>query len=166
MPRPCSPASFIPVAESSRLIVSLGEWVLRMACEDLRHILDSDMDRFRMAVNVSIAQFGRPLFLEMLDAISTETGVPAANLELEITEPMAMLDLGYVVQTLAALKPRGITVAVDDFGTGFSSLSYLARMHLDRLDLEQYFVRQSALSTDCAYIAETIVELGRRLNLV
>lgn len=159
------PTQFIPLAENSGLIIGLGEWVLRSACHQLAAFERVGLGGLRMAVNVSVAQFRHPSFLPTVDSILAKTGIDPAALELEITESMAMLDADFMVDMLNRLKSRGLTVAVDDFGTGFSSLSYLERLNIDRLKIDRSFITQMNESESGHRIAETIVRLGKSLDL-
>lgn len=160
------PERFIPLAESSGLILPLGAWVMRTACHaQMRFMRDSGCKQLRMAVNVSVAQFRHPGFLTMVDSILTETRIDPELLELEITESVAMLDPNFMVGMVNSLKERRITVAVDDFGTGFSSLSYLEKLKVDRLKIDRSFVSQMAQGGSSVRIVETIISLGQALDL-
>ena len=159
------PDQFIPVAENSGLIIALGAWVMRMACAEQCRLLRAGVKHMRMAVNVSVVQFRHPGFLDMVNDIITETGIDPAHLELEITESVAMLEADFMVGMLQQLKQRGVTIAVDDFGTGFSSLSYLERLKVDRLKIDRSFVSQMTHADSSRRIVETIVQLGRSLSL-
>ena len=163
-----SPASFVPIAESSGLIVSLGEWVLRHALLALAELREAGYHDLVMAVNVSAAQFRRPDFIDVVDGALTDTAMPANRLELEVTESVAIIGAELVEQYFHALKQRGIGIAIDDFGTGFSSLSYLDRLPADRIKIDRAFV--TALDNGDpgargARIAEMVVPLGRRLGM-
>jgi EAL domain-containing protein (putative c-di-GMP-specific phosphodiesterase class I) len=160
-----APAQFIPLAESSGLIVSLGEWVLRSACRDLQRIIEHSGQPLRMAVNVSVAQFRQTDFLATLEHALEESGIDPGLLELEITESVAMLDASFMIDLLNRIKGLGVSLAVDDFGTGFSSLSYLERLNVDRLKIDLSFVRQMEQSDGSKRIVETIIQLGRSLQL-
>lgn len=160
-----APAQFIPLAESSGLIISLGEWVLRSACHNLHIINQHSAQPLRMAVNVSVMQFRQPNFLDVLDRALSESAIDPRLLELEITESVAMLDAGFMITLLNQIKSRGISIAVDDFGTGFSSLSYLEQLNVDRLKIDISFVRQMEQSAGSRRIVETIIQLGQSLQL-
>ena len=159
------PDTFIPVAENSGLIVNLGAWILRSALDAADRLRDTGLAGFRMAVNVSVVQFRHPDFLATIDAALAATGSRPQDLELEITESVAMMGAESIGATIAALKARGIAVAIDDFGTGFSSLSYLDRLPADRVKIDRSFV--SALDSDQrgARIAEMVIPLGRMLGM-
>jgi EAL domain-containing protein (putative c-di-GMP-specific phosphodiesterase class I) len=159
------PNQFIPLAENSGMIVSLGEWVLRSACLALRQFNRNGLVGLRMAVNVSVSQFRHPSFLNRVDLVLEESGIDPKLLELEITESIAMLDSDFMVGMIEQLKQRGILVAIDDFGTGFSSLSYLERLNVDRLKIDRSFVSQMSQGASSQRIVETIVQLGRTLDM-
>ena len=159
------PDQFIPMAEDSGLIVAIGDWVLRGACQQLVALVDAGFVNFRMAVNVSVVQFRHPDFLGMLERVIVETGVNPANVELEITESVAMLDPERIVSLLNRVKEYGFTVAIDDFGTGFSSLAYLQRLPVDRLKIDRGFVSRITLDGEAKNIAEMIIDLGRNLGM-
>ena len=159
------PDRFIPIAESSGLIVEIGTWVLRMALlagDELRRAGHHDLV---MAVNVSAGQFAHPDFLDMLDgALAASTAGPS-GLELEITESVAIMDPEAVERILHAIKQRGISVAIDDFGTGYSSLSYLDRLPADRIKIDRSFVNALGVGERGARIAEMVIPLGRQLGM-
>ena len=139
---PISPAQFIPVAEDCGLILPIGTWVLREACEQARAWVDAGLPATTMAVNVSAMEFRDENFLEGLFAILGETGLDPRSLELELTESVLMKRAESTASILQTLRERGVQVAVDDFGTGYSSLSYLRKFPVDALKIDQSFVRQ------------------------
>lgn len=159
------PDQFIPMAEDSGLIVAIGDWVLRGACEQLVALVAEGFVNFRMAVNVSVVQFRHPDFIRMLDRAIADTGVNPANVELEITESVAMLDPERIVSLLQQIKAFGFTVAIDDFGTGFSSLAYLQRLPVDRLKIDRGFVSRITQDGEAKNIAEMIIDLGRNMDM-
>ena len=159
------PDQFIPLAEQSGLIISIGEFVLRSACQQLKRMVSLGYDDFRMCVNISLAQFRHPDFIKILNATLHDTGVNGRNLELEITESMAMEDSDLVMHLLADIKQCGATVAIDDFGTGFSSLSHLRQLDVDRIKIDRAFVREAQLSSAGTTIAQMVINLGRGLGL-
>lgn len=158
------PDRFIPVAEHSGLIVPLGQWVLATACRTMRELLDAGCAPRRMAVNVSTVQLQDPGFLPTVRQALAAHGLHGAQLELEITESVAVLPTQLLESTLSALRALGVTIAIDDFGTGYSSLSYLERLPLDRIKIDRSFVRQLGESQE-ARIAEMVAQLGRKLGL-
>jgi EAL domain-containing protein (putative c-di-GMP-specific phosphodiesterase class I) len=118
-----------------------------------------------MSVNVSQAQFHHPLFVEMLERALAETGAPPENVELEITESMAMEEPDALARMLAQVKRTGVSIAIDDFGTGFSSLSHLQRLQVDRLKIDRAFVSEITGSARGSSIADMVIQLGRNLGL-
>jgi diguanylate cyclase (GGDEF)-like protein len=160
-----SPDRFIPIAEYSGLIIELGEWVMREACEELVRLRDIGYTDFMMSINVSQVQFRHPHFLETLRAVIRDTGAPPAFVELEITESMAMEEPYLLIKLLEQIKQTGISIAIDDFGTGFSSLSYLQQLKVDRLKIDRAFVTEITGSARGSSIAEMVIQLGRNLGL-
>ncbi|HEV7816666.1 MAG TPA: EAL domain-containing protein [Janthinobacterium sp.] len=160
-----SPDRFIPIAEYSGLIIDLGEWVLRTACRELVALHALGHTDFMMSVNVSQVQFRHPHFLDVLRTALEETGAPAACVELEITESMAMEEPDLLIKMLGQIKQTGVSIAIDDFGTGFSSLSYLQRLQIDRLKIDRAFVTEITGSARGSSIAEMVIQLGRNLDL-
>lgn len=158
------PDRFIPVAEQSGMIVSLGAWVLRTSLFALKE-LNAAGHSLRMAVNVSAIQFRHPAFLDVVDQALADVGTPPGLLELEITESVAMFGQADFEERLRALKLRGISIAIDDFGTGFSSLSYLDRLAADCLKIDRSFVWALDSQQPGGRIAEMVVGLGRRLGM-
>jgi diguanylate cyclase (GGDEF)-like protein len=160
-----SPERFIPVAEQSGLIVPLGDWALRTALADLVVLAAAGHGALHMAVNVSAVQFAHPDYLAQLDAALAASTVAPAQLELEITESVAVIGLDRLAALLAQIRERGVGVAIDDFGTGFSSLSYLDRLPADRLKIDRAFVDLLATDRPGARIARMIVPLGHQLGM-
>ena len=159
------PDQFIPLAEQSGLIIPIGEFVMRTACGQLKKMQNLGHVDFRMAVNVSMAQFRHPGFIDMLARALQDIGVAGESIELEITESMAMEDADLVLRVLANIKQLGFSVAIDDFGTGFSSLSQLRQLQVDRLKIDRAFVQEAQSSTAGSTIAQMVVNLGRGLGL-
>ncbi|MDN3922583.1 GGDEF/EAL domain-containing response regulator [Roseateles violae] len=159
------PDQFIPLAEQSGLIISIGEFVLRTACHQLKRMLEQGHADFRMCINISLAQFRHPGFMNVLSLALRDAGVEGRNIELEITESMAMGDTELVMHLLADIKRSGVTVAIDDFGTGFSSLSHLRQLDVDRLKIDRAFVREAQSSSAGSTIAQMVINLGRGLGL-
>jgi len=160
-----SPDRFIPIAEYSGLIIDLGEWVMRTACRELVDLRKAGHEDFMMSINVSQVQFRHPLFLDMLKRALEDTGAPPQNIELEITESMAMEEPDLLIKMLGQIKQTGVSIAIDDFGTGFSSLSYLQRLQIDRLKIDRTFVTEITGSARGSSIAEMVIQLGRNLGL-
>ena len=160
------PGTFIALAESSGLMPPLGDWVLRSACQQLVAWSRSPETRaLSLAVNVSASQFGQADFVDRVFAILDESGADPSRLKLELTESTLVSDLEDIIAKMNQLKVRGIRFSLDDFGTGFSSLTYLNRLPLDQLKIDQAFVRDMLESKRGAGVAETVVQLGRRLGL-
>ena len=159
-----SPAEFIPIAEQSGLIVPIGAWVMKEACRTAKTWHDQGKN-IRIAVNVSGAQFFQSDLVGYTAEVLKETGVKPELLELEVTESVFMDDISIAVETLKKLHELGVELAIDDFGTGYSSLSYLRQFNIDRLKIDQSFIRNALINTDDAAIAKTIINLGHSLNL-
>ncbi len=160
-----SPGVFIPLAEYTGMIVEIGYWVLEEACRRLVELAKLGYPDIRIAVNISVPQFRDPDFVALVEHIISQHGVNPANIELEITESVAMDEPKIVVDSLNALKSFGVKIAIDDFGTGFSSMSYLQQLPLDRLKVDRAFLRDIGREKSSAFIADTIVTLAKRLGL-
>lgn len=159
-----SPAEFIPVAEQSGLIVPIGEWVMRQACATAKRWHEAGQN-IRIAVNVSGEQFQQSDLVEFTRSVLDESGINPHLVELEVTESAFMEDIQQTIQKLKQLHALGVELAIDDFGTGYSSLSYLRQFPIDRLKIDQSFIRNALNNSDDAAIAKTIIGLGRSLNL-
>ncbi len=159
-----SPVDFIPIAEQSGLIVPIGEWVMRHACQTAKTWHDAGT-KIRIAVNVSGAQFFQSDLVQSTTKILEETGLEAQYLELEVTESVFMDDISIAVNTMQKLHKLGVELAIDDFGTGYSSLAYLRQFNVDRLKIDQSFTRNALNNADDAAIARTIISLAHSLNL-
>ncbi|GAA5218512.1 EAL domain-containing protein [Corallincola platygyrae] len=159
-----SPAQFIPLAEYSGLIVDIGAWVLEESLRKLKQLQEKGLSSLTVGVNVSMQQFRSPRFLDTVLNTLQQFDMAPDCLELEITESVVMDDPSVVIDTLSKLREAGVKVSIDDFGTGFSSLSYLQQLPLDRIKIDRAFV--TAVEEDQgAIIAETIVALGKKLKL-
>ena len=159
------PNEFLPLAESSGLIVELGAWVLRSALRAARSLAQQGHAGLRMSVNVSAHQFAHPRFLVDVARILQESGVDPALVELELTESVAAMGTDGLDSLLQRVRALGVTLAIDDFGTGYSSLAYLDRLPADRLKIDRSFVQVLNTDTRGARIAELVVPLGRQLGL-
>ncbi len=159
-----SPAVFIPLAEYSGLIVEIGAWVIQQACQQIKFLQSHGLLNMRIAVNVSMPQFRNPLFVQSVIDCVERYQVNPALLELEITESVVMDEPKMVIDALNRLKSYGIKVAIDDFGIGFSSLSYLQQLPLDRIKVDRAFIHDLA-APNGTVIAETIINLGKKLGL-
>jgi diguanylate cyclase (GGDEF)-like protein/PAS domain S-box-containing protein len=159
------PVEFIPLAEDTSLISPIGEWVLRTACAQARQWRDSGFDALRVGVNLSPRQFQQPDLVPMVERLLKETGLDAASLELEVTESSVMKNAAVSIRTLGELKAMGIKIAVDDFGSGYSSLSYLKSLPIDVLKIDQSFVRDMTADPKDAAIVMAIIQLAHSLQL-
>jgi EAL domain-containing protein (putative c-di-GMP-specific phosphodiesterase class I) len=155
------PGTFIPVAEDSSLIISIGEWVLREACREAA----SWSRPLRIAVNVSPIQFRYGDLPKVVHSILLETGLAPGRLELEITETVMISDFSRAVSILRRLKSLGVRIAMDDFGTGYSSLSFLQSFPCDRIKIDRAFVRDLEHNHHSMAIVRAVIGLGRSLNM-
>jgi diguanylate cyclase (GGDEF)-like protein len=160
-----SPMEFIPVAEQCGLITRLGEWVLREACRQLREWDASGIVPIRMCINVSAIQLHQEGFLPALRSALEDSGVNPSHIELELTESSLMHNLDTALKTLNDIKSLGVSLAIDDFGTGFSSLNYLRRFPINRLKIDQSFVRDIENTPANESITKAIVALAESLSL-
>ena len=159
------PEEFIPVAEQSGLILPIGDWVLREACRQMRSWQDSGLTAGTMAVNLSMRQFRQKDLTEKIRAVLCDTGLEPANLELELTESSIMDNLASAAIVLAELEQLGIRIAVDDFGTGHSSLSYLKVFSIHCLKIDRSFIRDIPGDDNDTAIVHTIIALAGSLGL-
>jgi diguanylate cyclase (GGDEF)-like protein/PAS domain S-box-containing protein len=160
------PGEFIPIAELSGLIVPIGEWVLRTACAAARKWHAQGFPSLTVSVNLSSRQFQQSDLVSQVTSALTETGLEPDKLDLEITESNAMQNAEHSINTLWGLKKQGVRISMDDFGTGYSSLNYLKRFPIDRIKLDQSFVRDLPGDKDDAAIAMAVIAMGRSLELV
>jgi diguanylate cyclase (GGDEF)-like protein len=157
---------FIPVAEETGLMVPIGAWVLETACLQVMQWVRQGFPELRIAVNLSLQQFRDPGLVETIQAVLHCSGLPSHLLELELTEKVLVADITSSRATLQKLKALGITIAIDDFGIGYSSLSYLRHFPLDRLKIDMSFVQDIAeQSDDAAVIIDALIALAHGLNL-
>lgn len=160
-----SPAKFIPIAEETGLIISIGEWVLRTACAQNRSWQLAGLPRIKMAVNISSRQFQKQNLTEIAAQVLQDTDLEPNYLELEITESLIIENLQQAINTMNQLHEMGITLSLDDFGTGYSSLNYLKRLPIDVLKIDQSFVRELTIDSDDAAIVKAIISLAHNLQL-
>jgi diguanylate cyclase (GGDEF)-like protein len=160
-----SPAEFIPLAEDNGLILPIGEWVLRTACRQNREWQERGFTAMRVGVNVSARQFHQQHLAEMVLKILEETGLAPEYLDLELTESSIMSNAQATIDVLTKLKAMDVTISIDDFGTGFSSLSYLKRLPIDALKIDKSFVRDVTTDPDDAALVMAIVTLAHNLRL-
>jgi diguanylate cyclase (GGDEF)-like protein/PAS domain S-box-containing protein len=159
------PGDFIPLAEETGLINELGEWVLREGCRQARDWQDRGLPRRRMAINLSARQFADRGFLDMVTRVLAETGLDPTCLELEITESQVMRETGGMISLLGQLSEMGMQLAIDDFGTGYSSLSYLNRLPIQKLKIDQSFVRDITVDPNDTAIVVAIINMAKSLEL-
>jgi diguanylate cyclase len=166
---PVSPATFIPIAESSGLIVPLGNWILHQACMQAKIWNQPGRQAIRIAVNISAVQLGHPEFLHVVAQTLAKTGLPARLLELELTEGTVLRDVSEVQRTLGELRELGISLAIDDFGTGYSSLSYLRDLPIQTIKIDRSFVKDLGTTRFGPQFAlaliEAILSIARTLDL-
>jgi diguanylate cyclase (GGDEF)-like protein len=159
------PGRFIPVAEDNGMIVQLGAWVLRTACRHLRDWIDMGMAGFEVSVNVSAAQMHRPNFVEEVSRIIAETGIDPGMLQLELTESV-LIDQGeFAVAQMQQLRKLGVKIALDDFGVGYSSLSYLRRFPINRLKIDQSFIANITHDGKDAELVRAIISIGHHMGM-
>ena len=160
-----SPAVFIPLAEKSGLIISIGEWALRQACIQNKAWQDAGYQPITIAVNLSPQQFDQPKLVEILTDILTETQLKPEFLELEITETTAIADINFTTTALQNLAEMGLLLSIDDFGTGYSSLNRLQVLPFHNLKIDQSFIKELTTDPKVAHIIQAIVTLGQSLGL-
>ncbi|NJN76307.1 MAG: EAL domain-containing protein [Synechococcaceae cyanobacterium RL_1_2] len=162
-----SPGEFIPLAEETGLIIPLGEWILKQACQQMHqwHQQFSRKIPLIISVNLSIRQFSQPNLVEMVAQTIQETNLAPNSLKLEITESMVMDNVESAIEILESLKDLNLRLSMDDFGTGYSSLSYLHRFPMDTIKVDQSFVRRIKDNGDDSEIARTVVMLGHNLGM-
>ena len=159
------PAEFINLAEETGLIIPICEWVLRAACRQNKSWQDEGLAPMRMAVNISAQQLRQPNIAKIVVQILEDTSLAAEHFELELTETSVMNNAEFAIDVLGELKEMGVKISIDDFGTGFSSLSYLKRLPIHALKIDQSFVRDLATDPDDASLVMAIITLAHNLKL-
>jgi diguanylate cyclase (GGDEF)-like protein/PAS domain S-box-containing protein len=159
-----APGEFIALAEETGLIVPIGEWVLRAACEQTRKWQQQGYGPLRVSVNLSPRQF-QPNLVSLVAKVLEETGLPAQLLELEITEGMVMKNPDHAVRLLNELRDMGISLSIDDFGTGYSSLAYLKRFPIDSLKIDRSFITELPTDSENAAIIRAIIQMAHGLEI-
>ena len=160
------PDEFIPIAEETGLIAEIGEWALRTACNQASTWQAAGLPAVRMAVNLSVRQLLRQFDLPALvGTVLRDSGLAAPSLDIEITESTLMADPGHAIEVLRELHGMGLQITVDDFGTGYSSLSCLKRLPLDRIKIDQSFVRDIPEDADDVVIVQTILAMAKQLKI-
>ena len=160
-----SPAEFIPLAEETGLIVPIGEWVLETACQQMVKWMEEGIPPFIMAVNCSSIQLVRTDMASVIKTVLENTGLNPAYLEIELTESLLLENVEEGINILQALKDLGLHVSIDDFGTGFSSLSYLKRLPVDKLKIDQSFIKDLTTDPGDAAIVTSMITLAHNLDL-
>jgi len=160
-----SPAKFIPIAEETGLIVPLDQWVMKTAMRQIVQWYEKGFNPGVLALNLAMKQLQQKDFITMFESLIQETGCKPEWLELEVTEGQIMLNPEDAVATLSEISDMGIELAIDDFGTGYSSLSYLKRLPIDKLKIDQSFVRELPYDEEDAAIAKAVIALSQSLNL-
>ncbi|WP_373975292.1 EAL domain-containing protein [Chitinibacter sp. SCUT-21] len=163
---PVSPAEFITLAEDNGLILEIGEWVLRQAMQQLKEWINMGLSPLCIAVNVSALQFKQENLIAIIQQVMHESQIETQFLELELTESVAMDDPEYIITKMHELSRIGVKLAIDDFGTGYSSLSYLKTLPIDKLKIDQSFVRDLLSDPDDAAIIQTIIEMAKVLGYI
>ena len=160
------PGEFIPLAEETGLILRIGQWVLETACAQIKAWSAVPVTReLRLAVNVSARQFRQPDFVAQIEQVLSRTGADPTRLKIELTESLVIDDVADTIARMQALKALGVGFSMDDFGTGFSSLSYLKRLPLDQLKIDRAFIRDLASDLNDAAIVQTIITMGKTSSL-
>jgi len=159
------PGEFIPVAEDTGLIGPIGEWVIGEACRELRRWHEAGATDLSMAVNLSPVQFRRSRLVEIAARALQENRLPAECLEFELTESLLIREDAAILETLTALKGLGVKLSIDDFGTGYSSLAYLKRFNVDKLKIDQSFIRELCSNPDDEAIVSAVITMARQLRL-
>lgn len=160
-----SPGEFIPVAEESGIIADIGHWVLKQACKDINRWMKKGIQPVRVSINVASAQLrSKNIILQTQEALH-KNNIPAAYLELEITESMLMEDPGRAIEILKELRSMDLYISIDDFGTGYSSLSYLSHFPINTLKIDRAFIKDIEENTNNAEITRAIISLSKSLKL-
>jgi len=160
-----SPAEFIPVAERSKLIVPLGEWVLKEACTRNKAWTDAGLGPVKIAVNLSAVQFRDEGLVNVIKATLEETGLAPDQLELELTESLAMRNADVTIELCGQLSEMGVSLSIDDFGTGYSSLSYLKKFPVQRIKIDKSFVDDISEEENSGVIARAVTTLGQSFGM-
>ncbi|MGB9298266.1 MAG: EAL domain-containing protein, partial [Pseudolabrys sp.] len=156
-----SPADFIPIAEETGLIVPLGEWVLKAACNEAVNW----PEHIKVAVNLSPAQLNSRNLVSMVTSVLNETGMPPHKLQLEITETVLLQNTFTTLATLHELRKMGVQIALDDFGTGYSSLSYLRSFPFDKIKIDRSFIQDLSNGAEPLAIVNAVAGLAKCLNM-
>ncbi len=160
-----NPSDFIPLAEESGFIVTMGEWIIKSACNHLKYIQDKFHIKVVMSVNISVVQMMEPNFANMVKEIIEETGVDSSNLEFEITESVFISSIEHVKGVLHELNKMGISIALDDFGTGYSSLNYLHMLPINVLKIDKSFIEVIDKNSTQRNMVRSIISLVHEMGI-
>ncbi|MFN6565026.1 MAG: EAL domain-containing protein [Nostoc sp. ChiSLP01] len=160
------PTEFIPIAESTGLIVPIGKWVLKRVCQQIKSWRDdAGIYSLRIAVNLSVIEFNQPDFIYKIVGLIESNDLQADCLELELTESMIMQDVNSAIATMNKLRSLGVKIAIDDFGTGYSSLIYLKNLPINTLKIDRYFIHNVANDLQKSAITKALIQMAHNLNL-
>ena len=159
-----SPINFIPIAEKTGLIIPMGEWVLRTACLQNRKWINAGLSPIVMSVNLSVRQLYQPNIVDVVRQVLIETELSPEYLELEITESM-MMDKDQALDAIRGLRQLGVQISLDDFGTGYSSLHYLHEFQIDKIKIDQSFIRNCTSDLNNATIVKMIIAMAHHLKI-
>ncbi|MBL4691904.1 MAG: EAL domain-containing protein [Magnetovibrio sp.] len=162
---PVSPVEFVPVAEETGLIVPIGDWILETAMRQAAEWIENGLPDITVSINLSVRQFQQGNLVERIAELMEKTGLPAKNLDLELTESVLVENADETIKLLGRLKGLGASLSIDDFGTGYSSLSYLTKFPLDALKVDRSFVTGLPDDSDAVTMAKAIVNMARNLGL-
>ncbi|MEH2206004.1 MAG: EAL domain-containing response regulator [Nostoc sp.] len=159
------PTEFIPLAESTGLIVPIGKWVLKRVCQQIKSWRDAGISSLIVAVNLSVIEFNQPDFIHNVVNFISVNNLEPHDLELELTESMIMQDVNSAIATMSKLQSLGVKIAIDDFGTGYSSLIYLKNLPINTLKIDRYFIHNVANDSQKSAIAKALIQMAHNLNL-
>ncbi|WP_375476481.1 EAL domain-containing protein [uncultured Nostoc sp.] len=159
------PTEFIPLAESTGLIVPIGKWVLKRVCKQIKSWRDAGIRSLIVAVNLSVIEFNQPDFINNIVNFIAVNELEPHYLELELTESMIMQDVNSAIATMSKLQSLGVKIAIDDFGTGYSSLIYLKNLPITTLKIDRYFIHNVANDLQKSAIAKALIQMAHNLNL-
>ncbi|MCF4967990.1 EAL domain-containing response regulator [Nostoc sp. CMAA1605] len=160
-----SPTEFIPLAESTGLIITIGQWVVENVCQQLKSWHDLGLDYLTTSVNLSAIEFNRPDLIKSITQVLEKHNLDPKYLELELTESMIMQDLNNAIFTINELQSLGVRIAIDDFGTGYSSLFYLKNLPVNTLKIDRYFIHNVAEDVQKSAITKALIEMAHNMNM-
>ncbi|WP_193197677.1 EAL domain-containing response regulator [Nostoc sp. MG11] len=160
-----TPGEFIPLAESTGLIVPIGKWVLKRVCEQIKSWRDAGINFLSITVNLSVIEFNQPDFIQQIIYFINSNDLEPHYIELELTESMIMQDINSAIATMNKLQSLGVKIAIDDFGTGYSSLIYLKNLPINTLKIDRYFIHNVASDPQKSAITKALIQMADNLNL-